>query len=226
MKKYAGIKKFTTVVAVVIMAAVCLNAGAQTVLLDEDWQSPSYPNNTSRLSGDFAGWTVNNQWTYSNREDNQGDLPGDATTTFPNQCLQFVYDSAQPEYDISHNWTATDVYYLMVQASPSSWNGHVQRYVRPELHQQDGTVLWDPGENLSGPEKTVLPKDVSFGSSTWQAEPDLNFSFTIDASTFTAGTEGQSIALRLDSSGPRGIYVDNVSLTLAGAGGGTVIAVR
>ena len=58
-----------------------------------------------------------------------------------------------------------------------------------------------PEENLSGPERTALPTDVSFGNSDWQDEPDLNFTFTIDASTFTSGTEGQPIALRLGSSG-------------------------
>jgi hypothetical protein len=119
------------------------------------------------------------------------------------------------QFDISHNWAASDVYTLNVNAAPQDWSKTGQRYVRPSIREQDGTVLWAPGENLSDPDKTALPINVSFGSSTWQAEPDLNFAFTINASDFvgvSGASEGQPISVRIASSGTRGTYVDNVHL--------------
>ncbi len=52
----------------------------------------------------------------------------------------------------------------------------------------------------------------NFGGNPWTAAQ--TFTFTIDASTFTAGTEGEPLMLRIGSSGFRGTYFDNVSLTL------------
>ena len=141
-------------------------------------------------------------------------MPGDSTADGSNQAIQFAYTNAEIQYAISHEWSASDTYILSLNAAPQEWSNSGQRYVRPRILQQDGTVLWDPGENLSGPERTALPTNVSFGNSDWQDEPYLNFTFTIDAGTFTSGTEGQPIALRLGSSGQRGLYVDNVAFSL------------
>ena len=49
---------------------------AQTVLVDEDWQDPLFENNQSRNTGDFTGWSFNNQWVYSNRDDRTNSVPG------------------------------------------------------------------------------------------------------------------------------------------------------
>ena len=204
----AGKQIFNLFTAVFMTAAISLSVGAQTTLVDEDWQSPLFNNGTQLSSGDFTNWTCN-AGLYSNREDNDGSVPGDTTITFPNQVIQLNGDSTYAEYDISHNWAATDVYYLMVQASPSSWNGHIQRYIRPELRQQDGTLLWSTAADAT----TAVPLYDNFGVMTdWPSE--LTFWFTLDASTFTAGTAGQPLRLRLDASGQRALYINNVKLTL------------
>ena len=137
-----------------------------------------------------------------------------------NQVIQFEYADHAIEHDIAHNWSASDTFTLTINASPQEWNGHQQRYIRPEIRQQDGTVLWAPGENLSGPEKTAIPLYADIVGSSWQADPNLRFSFTIAASTFSAGTPGQPIRLRIGSSGEqRGVFFDNVHLSLSTGGG-------
>lgn len=191
------------------------------------FQCPFFNPDKYLVTGDFAGWTFFS--TPPSRRAPSNGLPGDTDVSGTNQGIQFEWNDDEMQYNLDHNWAATDIYTLKVCAAPQDWNKQAQRYIRPSIRQQNGTVLWAPGENLTGPEKTALPVNVSFGSSTWQAEPDLNFTFTIDASTFTAGTEGQPIALRLDSSGAvRGIYVDNVFLGIAPPEppGGTIILLR
>ena len=182
------------------------------MLLITGFQSPLFSNGQS--NPDFAGWALTNGGSVKTRLQGGDGVPGDSTADGSNQAIQFAYTNAEIHYAISHEWSASDTYILSLNAAPQKWNNSGQRYVRPRILQQDGTVLWDPGENLSGPERTALPIDVSFGNSDWQDEPDLNFTFTIDASTFTSGTEGQPIALRLGSSGQRGLYVDNVAFSL------------
>ena len=200
-------------------------------LVISHFQSPLFADKASIVSGSFPGWECftdhSDQFVKVRRGGTDG-LPHD-TRYSPNQGLHFEYTSAEVQYDISHNWAATDVFTLTLNAAPQSWSNTSQRYIRPSLRQQDGTVLWAPGENFSGPEKTALPVGVNFGSSNWQAESDdLEFTFTIDASTFTVGDEGQPIALRIDSSGGRGMFVDNVFLGLAQPepASGTLIILR
>jgi hypothetical protein len=183
------------------------------------FQCPLLPNNTG--NPDFAGWTLFNGGSVKARRQGSDGMPGDITVS-PNQGVQFEWDSAEMQYDTTHTWAATDVYTLTINVAPQNWNIQAQRYIRPTLRQTNGIVLWDPGENLTAPNKTALPTGVFsgenlFGNSIWQAEPTLNFTFTVNASTFTAGTEGQPIALRLDSSGQRGTYVDNVTLSVSQA---------
>lgn len=177
------------------------------------FQCPFFNPDVYLTTGDFAGWTFFNG-PPSRRAPSNG-LPSDDDVPGVNQAIQLEWTSDEMQYDIDHNWAASDLFTLTINAAPQDWSKANQRYIRPSIRQQNGTVLWAPGENLSGPEKTALPKDVSFASSTWQAEPDLLFTFTIDASTFTAGEEGQPIALRIDSSGGRGMYVDNVFFGIA-----------
>jgi len=73
-------------------------------------------------------------------------------------------------------------------------------------------VLWESPEDST----TLLPAYNNFGGNPWTAAQ--TFTFTIDASTFTTGTEGEPLMLRIGSSGDvRGVYFDNVSLTLPDA---------
>jgi hypothetical protein len=195
--------------AVVIVAAMLSQtANAETVLVDEDFQTPLKNNGTTVTNNMFTGWLINNTSGKTRRENNDNSMPGDTTVVFPNQAVELNATSTHPEYDISHNWGATDVYYLMVEVSPSSWNGHIQRWVRPELRQQDGTVLWSTAEDST----TAVPLYDNFGAMTdWPSE--LRFFFTIDASLFI-GPAGQPLRLRLDHSGQRSLYFSSVKLLL------------
>ncbi|MCH7224891.1 hypothetical protein [Haloferula sp. A504] len=148
------------------------------------------------------------------RTDTDLAVPGD------NYAIQFEYTSAEIEIDIDHNWASDDVFTLTLNASPQSWNGDKQRYIRPSLRQQDGTILWAPGENMTGPEKTAIPLSADLVGSSYQDDPNTSFTFTIPASAFTSGTEGEPIALRIDSSGQeRGVFFDNVHLSVTTGGG-------
>jgi hypothetical protein len=87
-----------------------------------------------------------------------------------NQVIQFEWTSAYIEYNIPHNWSATDTFTLTLNASPQQWNGDKQRYVRPSLLEQDGTVLWAPGQNMSGPETTALPLYANLDGASYQSD--------------------------------------------------------
>ncbi len=60
-----------------------------------------------------------------------------------------------------------------------------------------------------------MPKYDGFGRNAWTEAQ--TFTFEIDASTFTTGTEGQPLSVKIAHSGQRGIYFDNVMLTFAGS---------
>jgi hypothetical protein len=183
---------------VIVAAALCLPADVGAQLVNEDFQTPDLPHSTS--SPGFAGWTWINGGSVKNLEGSS--TPGVAT----NQNLYFEWTNAYGEYDISHNWASSDIYVLSINASPSSWGGQNQRYVVPSIRQQDGTELWTSTD--------AVPLWIASynGNTPWTA--DRKFEYVIDASTFSAGTEGQPIRLRVASSGQRGLYTDNFLLTL------------
>ena len=73
------------------------------------------------------------------------------------------------------------------------------------LLQQDNTQLWTSGN-------TVLPIYNNFGRNEWT--PAQTFTFQFKASDFVTGTAGQPLRLRVASDGFRGIYIDNINLSL------------
>jgi hypothetical protein len=171
-QKHRKTGKPTTAFAAALVVPLLSHACAQTILVDEDWQTPLFSNNELRSSGDFTGW-MNNGSLYSSREDNAGDVPGDTTGPFPNQVIKLNGNDTYAEIDIAHTWAVTNVFTLRVEASPAEWGGQNQRYIRPELHQQDGTVLWVASEDAS----TAVPLYDNFGALTdWPSE--LTFWFT------------------------------------------------
>lgn len=195
-------KQISGVLAVVVfVAALSLNAGAQTNLIDEDFQSPVLPNNTANPS--FTGWSWDGGNSVKARNTvGTSDVPGDHPTV-TNQVIQLEWTSAEANYDVAHGWSSNDIYVLSINASPQSWHGADDRYLDPSLRQQDGTVLWS--------DSLLMPTYDNFGRNPWT--PAQAFQFVIYASNFTAGTEGELLSLKIDHSAQRGIYVDNVSLT-------------
>ncbi len=203
--------------AVMMIAAIGLSAGAAGAapLIDEDFQTPQLGEGTANPG--FAGWTYNNGGSVKARS-TTNDIPGDTDVVAPNQVIQLEWDNAEANYDTGHNWSADDVFTLTFNASPQAWNLDNPRFVRPKL-LDGGTVVWDPGENAT----TAMPHPPGYawngpglyGNSDWQSNPGSVHSFTINAADFTGGTEGNPLTLKLDHSGQRGMYYDNVSLELA-----------
>jgi len=132
-------------------------------------------------------------------------VPGDPA--IPNQVIQFEWTSGTAKRDTSHPWSADEVYTLTLNASPQQWHGDDDRYLVPSLLQANGTLLWS--------DSVMLPKYDDFAGNPWPEE--LTFTFEIDGSTFTTGTEGEPLSVKIASSGSRGIYIDNVMLTYASA---------
>jgi len=186
-------------------------AQAQTTLVSENWQSPLLTSGT-QFTTQFSGWTFN-AGAYSRTKAATADLPGvSGETASANQVVELNGDGTYGEINIAHNWAATDTYYLRVEASPMSWSGTIQRWIRPELREQDGTLLWQAPQDST----TAVPLYNSYMSSLTDYPSELTFFFQINASAFSGSgvTEGQPIRLRLDSSGQRGLYINNVTLVL------------
>ena len=217
MNKSQISKTLALMLAVAFMASSATQAAIS--LVNDDFQNPNHPSNT-QLSNPpgHTGWTFRGKteggllYPKSRTNPGQSDVPVGGG----NQVVQLEYDAytrlglAQwADHDTgNHPWATSDVYTLTLNATPQSWSGQNQRWIRPSLLQQDGTVLWESPQDGT----TALPLYNNFGGNPWTAAQ--TFSFTIDASTFTAGTAGQPLMLRIASSGQRGVYFDNVSLTL------------
>ena len=192
-------RSMLTVVMVIGVIGLAAGAASAATLVDEDFQSPLYL--PSQQNPSFTGWTwTNGNATWARNANNQSDVPG--SQTIPNQVVQLEWDSAEMVYDISQGWSTSEVYTLTLNASPQSWNGAADRYIAPSLLQQDNTVLWSAN--------TMMPKYNNFGRNPWTA--DQTFTYTIDPNAFTTGTEGSPLRLKIDHTGQRGIYVDNVLL--------------
>ena len=207
-----------------VLALLAGSVGA--ALIDEDFQDPMLANGTA--SPAFAGWTYVNGGNIKSRI-TTADVVND-TNHAVNQVVQHEYTGAWQNYVLTHAWSAGDVYTLTVNASPQAWGIANQRWIQPRIMENGSDdVLWAAPQDAT----TELYSDPTgslwswngpgpYGNTTWQAEhaspsqPPFvtQFSFTINASAFTTGTEGESIYLSLGSSGGRGMYYDNVVLSV------------
>ncbi len=112
--------------------------------------------------------------------------------------------------DLGHSWSASDSYTLGLVGHEAGWRvGAASDDFSVQLRQTDGTVLWDSGtQNVDG---TLTGTQSNL---TYTGVGHI-FSWTIDAGTFTAGTEGQPLNIRiLGLSGTP--YIDDVSLSVTG----------
>ena len=187
-------------VALVLALFTCIHPTAALNLIDEDWASPAYPENTEAPA--FQGWVWINggQSVTSDGVDSGGrSAPGTS-----NQILWMEYTEWELKHAIPHAWVEGDVFTLAIKASPQKWYGDADRYIDPSIRLEDGTVLWS--------EAQMLPKyDEQFTKQAWK--PAQQFEWEIPASTFTAAASpGQSIYLHIKSSGYRGLFVDDVQL--------------
>lgn len=134
-------------------------------------------------------------------EDDGGRVPG----SNPNQVARFFQTSSLTQ-DLGTNWAAADTYDLSFNASETWWRtGAGGDSIEVKLLQTDDTELWSSGViNLDGLHTgTAMP--------AWTAGQTFNYS--IDASSFTAGTPGEELRIQIARAG--GVsQVDNVSLTV------------
>ena len=198
-------KHMASILAVgLVTGAVSSNAVADTTLVDEHFQSPMLTSGTA-IPG-FTGWTwISGASVKSRHTVSQNDVPGDYVPgVATNQVIQFEYTTSYGLYDIAYNWARGEAFTLTLNASPQEWNGTQDRYIAPSILQQNGTVLWSAN--------VMMPKYNNFGRQPWTAAQ--TFTFVVRTDDFTTGTEGQPIRLLIASAGTRGIYVDNVSLTV------------
>lgn len=114
--------------------------------------------------------------------------------------------------DLKHNWLSSDQYTLTFDAFEVGWtaqHGETGEFVTVQLCQTDDTVLWSEDsipldQTLSGDKNAIVLGPTSH-----------EFSYTINASSFSAGTEGSPLRLRFFESGTAGaVWVDHVTFTL------------
>lgn len=152
------------------------------------------------LNWDFIGWDRN---TAKVRTGGGDGIPVDTT----NQVIQFESTGYYLFTNTTHNWSPNDSYQLDLNVSPQSWSGGSQRYFEVSLEQaSDGTQLWS--------QEDPVPLYDNFQQNPWTAAQ--TFSYSISASTFSAGTPGEPLRLKIENTntGARGIYIDNVVLVL------------
>ncbi|MEM7392819.1 MAG: LamG-like jellyroll fold domain-containing protein, partial [Verrucomicrobiota bacterium] len=174
-------------------------------VLAEDFETPVFANNTGNPA--FSGWTwVNGNNVKARNAQGTSDVPDDNwPTPPPNQIIQFEWTNARANYDLSHSWGAGEAYTLSLNASPQSWNGTQDRFIRTTVSEQvSGDVLWTRTD--------LMPQYAGFGRSPWTASQ--TFDYTIISDGFTTGTAGSALRLTVEHTGFRGIYVDNVSFTV------------
>ena len=185
-----------------IVAAIGLLAGTASAvpLVGENFQIPLYANNTDDPS--FPGWS----FTYNNPQHLNSRLsaatPG-GTSDFPgangNQGIQFEWTNVEGSYTVSApSWNTGDVFELTVDVAPQSWNGANDRYFAPSLIQ-GGSTIWSAN--------TLM--DKWSGSPIWEQKQ-----YYIPTTGFTPGTD---VTLHLDHTGQRGLYLDNVNLSVDAA---------
>jgi len=176
--------------------------GLDGLIFSSGFEYPKYSNGT--LKPDFFGW----EWTgnvRSRTSANQSDVPCDDHPDTPNQVIQFEYTQHTGTRATSHLASADEVYTLTLNASPQSWHGQDARSLIAILLGSD--VVWS--------DTVALPLYDNFGRNPWtQAQ---TFTFVILGSDLPAAAIGQPLSVKIQSSGERGIYFDNVMLTYASA---------
>lgn len=208
----------TTLLTASAFAIASVNAA--TVLVNEDFETP-YIASGQVASGaygtEFYRGSGNVVW--SRNSNVSADVPGTyvaGDSEASNNVVQLEWNGTNNYFGFTiptHTWAADQTYTLTMNVAAMTWSGSLQRYIRPELREQDGTILWAPAADASTDVATIASGNP-YGRTAWTSEN--TFSWTIDASTFAGAgvTPGSLLDLRIGSSGQRGVYVDNIMLTV------------
>lgn len=167
--------------------------------------NPGFENGSGSASG--GNWASPVDWT----EENAGSVYVDGVLERVNwkpEADRVLYLNANTavNQDLSHNWSSSDIFTLGLVGHEAGWRvGAAGDAFSVQLRQTDGTILWDSGVQDVDGTVTGLQNNFSYTGT------GHIFSWTIDASTFTAGTEGQPLNIRIVGiSGTP--YIDDVAL--------------
>ncbi len=212
-------KKYFMMLAVVVamVAGVSLNAGAETLLIDEDFQTnPLLAQRTVLINQDpnpFPGWRYQTQYVQAVRSNGYSSnaIIGPRSGANVNQGLRHEWN-AWIRFDTGHEWSTDEPgYSLSFNAMPRRWNGATSnRRVRVRLFETEtGTEVWSSGV-------IDLPRwDAAldnFNLTEWPEE--LTFNFDFGPGDFTGGTPGEALTFEFADVGDRGVYYDNITLAL------------
>ncbi|MFT6794742.1 MAG: hypothetical protein ACJAR1_002757 [Rubritalea sp.] len=209
--------KLNITLAAAGFALVASTANAATVLVAEDWQGNNIANGTrlDDTTTNYTGWqfTQGNGNVFVSR-DAVTDVPG-GTEGAANQSLQFEWTGSNAEYDTGHTWAADDEFSLSFNATELNWGNLTDRTVVIEITETfrnvsgdlTGTQLWT--QSFALPEYDALHNS---SSEDWSAAQTFSASFT--GANFSGGTAGSSLTLEVGSADGRGLYVDNINLSL------------
>jgi len=190
-----------------ILTVVVLGAWtsvAQTTLIDEDFQAPMFSHRTADPA--FTNWVWSGGSTYSVRSDSDSQLPCDNYPSSTNQGIYYEATGKKATYAVTNGWSSSDIFLLRVKASATSYQEPGLKYLNVTLLETNGSVvLWTRSTLLEA------YSSGNFGRKPWT--PRQIFTWVVEASGFSAGTEGQPIALQISHSGSaRNIYFDDVLL--------------
>ena len=201
------------------LALTAISANAATMLVDEDWQGLDVANSTQLdNTTTFAGWKfIQGGGNIFKLQDTPGNgIPGGPEGA-ANQVLQFEWAGAAAEYDTGHAWSAADEFTVSFNATELNWSNQSDRTVVLSLTETfraadaegtlTGTTLWTQSFSLA--EYNTANDGAAEG---WSAAQTFAASF--DASAWAGGTPGSALTLEVGSADGRGLYIDNINLTL------------
>ncbi|QTN34427.1 PEP-CTERM sorting domain-containing protein [Akkermansiaceae bacterium] len=116
------------------------------------------------------------------------------------------------EYDTGHTWTSGDQFTLSLNATEQNWGSANDRFMTVSLVETvrngsnvlTGSTVWSTTEELILDTAHDAPPE-GYGA-------NATFSYSINTSQFTGGTEGSGLTLVIAGSGSRGYNFDNVYL--------------
>lgn len=211
-------KTHTKTLLTALTASAMLAGSAHAELITNgDFESPDFTGDAQTPT--FTDWVYAGSGALAGDEDDAGRVPG----TNPNQVARFQNNSnGLLAQDVSHNWSALDIFDLSFNASETWWReGSAGDEISVSIYQLTGSEM-----DLAGSETDDVALWTSGvidldGTHTGSAMPawtaGQTFNYSIDASTdFSGGTAGEAIYLQFkwEDGGTSVAYLDNVSLTV------------